>query len=58
MIVASRYGWSAVSGPDRMTFTDLLLAVQLQSEEKVGTRVREHAREQTKKVSKLRKAAR
>jgi hypothetical protein len=40
-----------------MTFHDLLLAAQLESEERVGTRLREHAREQVKNVSKLRSVA-
>lgn len=40
-----------------MTFHDLLLAAQLESEERVGTRVREHARQQVKNVGKLRNAA-
>lgn len=43
MIVASQYGWPAVSdGP--MTFYDLLLAAQLMSEERVGKPHRDHQR--------------
>lgn len=46
MIVASQFGWSAVSGPDAMSHYDLLLAAQLMSEERVGKPARRHEREQ------------
>lgn len=43
MIVASQFGWSAVSdGP--MNFHDLLLAAQLMSEERVGKPHRDYQR--------------
>jgi len=43
VIVASQYGWTAVSdGP--MTFYDLLLAAQLLSEERVGKPHRDYQR--------------
>lgn len=39
MIVASQFGWSAIS-PEPMNFHDLLLAAQLMSEERVGKPLR------------------
>lgn len=56
MIVASQFGWSAVSS-EPMTFYDLLLAAQLMSEERVGKphRARQFrmAHEDQAKLSKL-----
>ena len=46
MIVASQFGWEAVSR-EPMGMYDLLLAVQLMSEERVGRVARKAAREQT-----------
>lgn len=43
MIVASQYGWSAVSR-EPMTLYDLLLAAQLMSEERVGKPRRDNQR--------------
>ena len=43
MIVASQFGWTAVS-TEPMTIYDLLLAAQLMSEERVGKPQREHQR--------------
>lgn len=37
MIVAARFGWAAVRGPDRMSFVEFLLALQLLAEESFGT---------------------
>lgn len=45
MIVASQFGWEAVSR-EPMDMYDLLLAAQLMSEERVGTVLRKRAREQ------------
>lgn len=43
MIVASQYGWQAVTGPNAMAYSDLLLAAQLLSEERVGRQVRKNS---------------
>ena len=36
MIVAARFGWAAVAGPQAMSFRDFMLAVQFIAEETVG----------------------
>ena len=43
MIVARYFGWSAVAGPHQMDWTEFWVAVQLLSEERVGTLVRQEA---------------
>lgn len=40
MIVARHFGWEAVSGRDRMSHEEFLLAVQLLAEERYGTQKR------------------
>lgn len=51
MIVASQFGWSAVSS-EPMTFYDLLLAAQLMSEERVGKPHRDYQRHLAREDSK------
>jgi hypothetical protein len=41
MAVARHFGWSAVSGPDCMTFAEYALARQYLVEERIGSKVRE-----------------
>jgi hypothetical protein len=41
MAVARYFGWSAVSGPDRMTWSEFALARQFLVEERIGSKVRE-----------------
>jgi hypothetical protein len=41
MAVARSFGWSAVSGPDRMTWAQYALARQYLVEERIGSKVRE-----------------
>jgi hypothetical protein len=57
MAVARYFGWSAVSGPDRMTWAEFALARQYLVEERIGSKVREaqeiermQARESAKNV--------
>jgi hypothetical protein len=39
--VARYFGWSAVAGPDRMTWPEYALARQYLVEERIGSKVRE-----------------
>jgi len=41
MAVARHFGWSAVAGPDAMTWRDYALARQYLAEEFIGSKVRE-----------------
>ena len=41
MAVARHFGWSAVSGPDAMTYSEFAFARQYLVEEQIGSKVRE-----------------
>ena len=44
-ILASRWGWEAVRGPGPITWTEALLTMQLDAEERIGSEMRRRQRD-------------